>query len=321
MNGFSSPLAQQMENFIGYKRSVGYYHGATAIYNLKSFDRYCCAHSASSMTKEVVEGWVVAEADRLGDTNSLSFMSVIREFGRYLRASGDSGAYVLSDRFRRRSLRPPPYLLSGGEVSAFFAACGRVGGRHGAQRRLTLTAVFQTMHALGLRTCEVCKLRRRDVDLGAATMDIIDSKGPKSRRMFFTDELAAFLADYDAFIDCMHPAREAFFASLRGGFISGDAIARGFRAVWDEAGLARPAHGPQPRPYSFRHHFAFANIVRWQKEGLRADTMMPYLSRAMGHSSLGATYYYIDVSFDMLSGLAAMTEQLEALLPEVGADE
>jgi hypothetical protein len=33
-----------------------------------------------------------------------------------------------------------------------------------------------------------------------------------------------------------------------------------FNRIWDRAGLPRPLGGQQPRPYDFRHHFAYANI-------------------------------------------------------------
>ena len=91
-----------------------------------------------------------------------------------------------------------------------------------------------------------------------------------------------------------------------------------FARIWDRAGLARPAGGQQPRPYDFRHHFAYACIERWAREGKDVNAMLPYLSRYMGHASFDSTYYYIHTSPDFMDAYAQITQDSQALLPEVG---
>jgi len=80
----------------------------------------------------------------------------------------------------------------------------------------------------------------------------------------------------------------------------------------------RPAGGQQPRPYDFRHHFAYACIERWAREGKDVNAMLPYLSRYMGHASFDSTYYYIHTSPDFMDAYAQITQDSQALLPEVG---
>lgn len=46
-------------------------------------------------------------------------------------------------------------------------------------------------------------------------------------------------------------------------------------------------------------------------------SMLPYLMRYMGHSSLEKTYYYIHLIPDYFGNYAVATEILENLLPEV----
>src|SRR6185437_4638523 len=58
-----------------------------------------------------------------------------------------------------------------------------------------------------------------------------------------------------------------------------------FGRIWDQAGLPRSAGGQQPRPYDFRHHFAYACIERWMKQRKDVAAMLPYLSRYMGHAT------------------------------------
>ena len=79
--------------------------------------------------------------------------------------------------------------------------------------------------------------------------------------------------------------------------------------------------GQQPRPYDFRHHFAYANVERWMAQGKDVMAMLPYLARYMGHGSIESTYYYIHTSPEFLHAYADLTAVSHSLLPEVGFDE
>ena len=91
-----------------------------------------------------------------------------------------------------------------------------------------------------------------------------------------------------------------------------------FNRIWDQAGLPRPAGGQQPRPYDFRHHFAYANVERWMAQGKDVTAMLPYLARYMGHATIESTYYYIHTSPDFMDDYAHITDTSQSLLPEVG---
>ena len=73
-----------------------------------------------------------------------------------------------------------------------------------------------------------------------------------------------------------------------------------FGRIWDQAALPRPVAGQQPRPYDFRHHFAYACIERWMRQRKDVAAMLPYLSRYMGHATIESTYYYIHTSPDFM---------------------
>ena len=84
-----------------------------------------------------------------------------------------------------------------------------------------------------------------------------------------------------------------------------------FNRIWDQAGLPRRAGGQRPRPYDFRHHFAYANIERWMAEGIDVAAMLPYLSAYMGHATVESTYYYIHTSPDFMDAYAHITAEGE----------
>ena len=79
--------------------------------------------------------------------------------------------------------------------------------------------------------------------------------------------------------------------------------------------------GQQPRPYDFRHHFAYANVERWMAQGKDVMAMLAYLARYMGHADIQSSFYYIHTSPQFLRDYDGLTAAGPSLLPEVGFDE
>ena len=84
------------------------------------FDAYCAAHDRTVFDKDTVEGWVGVQLQRCGRYRS--WMSYIRDLGRWMTMTGIPDAYVLSDRWKAPIVAAHPYLLSRHEIDLFFAA-------------------------------------------------------------------------------------------------------------------------------------------------------------------------------------------------------
>jgi integrase len=315
---YSGAFASDIEAFIAFKASVGIYSDSRA-WTLYDFDRWCVASGAAEFDRATVEGWV---KQRKGKTSPdhLSWMSHVRELGRYLRVNGSSDAYVLSDEFKARMVRVTPYLLTQSEADGFFAAAAMFD--NGTPWTWQATCFFGLMHACGLRTCEVRHLRVGDVDYESPSIDIMWSKGNRSRRLAITDEVADMLKACDALTAAeFGKDRSAFFVGAAGDPVTGERTGVMFRRIWQMAGLPDSKDGKRPRPYCFRHRFAYANLERWRKEGIDTAAMLPYLARYMGHATFDSTYYYIHTSPDFMDAYAdVVADSDDAVLPEVGFD-
>jgi integrase len=217
-----------------------------------------------------------------------------------------------------RRPRPARYLLTQEQVDAFFQAAAVFDYPEPWQWQAR--AFFGLMAACGLRTCEARRLERADVDLAGRAVDVKWSKGPRSRRLFVNDQVAAMLEACDRRNGLFHPGRAWFFTTGWRNQVPPVAPGVLFNRLWSAAGLARAADGPAPGPYTFRHHFAYANIERWAARGEDVAAMMPYLMRYMGHSSIASTLYYTHVSPDFTARHAASHAASAALLPRVGFD-
>ena len=310
---FGSFFASDLEAYLSFKQKMGSY-GTSRIWYLRQFDAYCVKHRRTAFDRDTVEGWVRSQLARSGRYRS--WMSYIRDFGRWLRTRGNPNAYVLSDQWKAQFIPAQPYLLSREEIQRFFTAAAEL--ETPSPWRWQAVGFFTLMHSCGIRTGEARGLLTSQVDLRAGHLDIVNSKGGRSRRLPITGQVSAVLAACHHTTTRQFPGRRTFFVAGTGGQVSPAAVGVAFNRIWDEARLPRPAGGQQPRPYDFRHHFAYSNIERWTVQGRDVTAMLPYLSRYMGHAGFESTFYYVHTSPDFLHAYADLTGRGASVLPEVG---
>jgi integrase len=313
-HGFTSAFAAELDAYLAFKEKMGFY-GKSRIWYLSRFDAFCTTHHRIDFDRSTVEGWVTAQLATSGSYRS--WMSYIRDFGRWLQAHGDSSSYVLSDQWKAPVVPAHPYLLTKNEIEAFFAAAAHL--KADSPWQWQAVAFFTLMHSCGLRTGEVRLLRNDHVHLRDRHIDIVSSKGNRSRRLPLTADVTQVLVGCDqASRQRFGPSRRTFFVSATGNQVTAATVGTMFNRIWDQAGLPRPTGGQQPRPYDFRHHFAYANIERWMLRGNDVTAMLPYLARYMGHATVESSYYYIHTSPDFMDAYADITDRAQSLLPEVG---
>ena len=214
-HGFVGPLAGELEEYIRFKASMGR-HGATRVRVLRSFDRHCLEHGAVRLERGVVERWIAHRIDA-NPGGCRSWFSYIRDFGRWMRLAHDPDAYVLSAGTLES---PSPWAW---------------------QSR----AFFMLMACCGLRTREVRRLAVGHVDHKARSIDVVDSKAGRSRRLPVGDEVAAELLEcYQRSRERFGDDRPAFFVTSTGNPVSPGMPRRGVPPRLD-AGRARVATSRQ----------------------------------------------------------------------------
>ncbi len=130
--GFTSAFAPDLQAYLDFKKDMGFY-GASRIWYLKKFDAYCTVRDRKVFDRDTVEGWVTERLATCGRYRS--WMSYIRDVGRWMQAHGRSEAYVLSDQWKAEFVPAHPYLLTTREIREFFAAAGSRPTRRGGGKR------------------------------------------------------------------------------------------------------------------------------------------------------------------------------------------
>ena len=112
------------------------------------------------------------------------------------------------------------------------------------------------MSTCGIRTGEARALLSEHVDLRHAHIDVVASKGRRSRRLPVTGQVVDVLAACDRATRQRFAGRRTFFVSAAGNPVTAATVGKTFNRIWDQAGLPRPAGGTALRPYDFRHTYA-----------------------------------------------------------------
>lgn len=87
---FTSALADDLSAYIDFKARTGK-TGHSRIHYLRHFDKWATHHAIGRLNRDAVEGWVL---DELGHCSThRSWMSYIRDFGRWMRIHRDPNAH------------------------------------------------------------------------------------------------------------------------------------------------------------------------------------------------------------------------------------
>lgn len=121
---FTSVFAGELTRYLAFKQDMGCY-GASRVWYLRSFDTYCTEHGVTSCDRQAVEGWVIFKKSSQPGS-SPSWMSYIRDFGRWMRTHGNPEAYVLAESWESEVFRSQPYLLNREEISLFFRSAAEL---------------------------------------------------------------------------------------------------------------------------------------------------------------------------------------------------
>ena len=175
------------------------------------------------------------------------------EFGRYMQKYGFKDAYIIPQKSAVQAKADPPYFFTHEEIETFFKTLDKIELFTCFRgRELVFPALFRLLYCCGLRCKEARTLLCHNVNLSECYLDIIQSKGPKSRRLFISQELAKYLIEYDTKINIVFPKREYFFPHRDGCYASA-AISNNFKRFWKNA-YPNFVITTRPRAYDFRHN-------------------------------------------------------------------
>lgn len=291
-------LANHVRDYLQLRRAMGFKledHGRLLPQFVEFLDRL----GATTITIDAAVAFAMLPQD-VQPYRWKQRLTVIRGFAGYLAGLDPATEIPPCDLLGYRRQRPTPYLFADRDIDRLLAAAGTL-------RHPLMAATHQTLFGLlavtGLRVGEALRLDRHDVDLDAATLDVVRTKFNRSRRIPLHPSTVAALRRYRSVRGrlCPRPKHPAFFLSTVGSRLGERRVRAVFTDLVSRVPLEPRPGCRRPRVHDLRHSFAVATLVGWYQADADVAALTPLLSAYLGHVDPGSTYWYLQASPELLA--------------------
>jgi integrase/recombinase XerD len=302
MNRFESFLAQQFEDYMTYRRQLGY-DTENLRWALKTVDRYLISQNtdASDLTAAF---FLSLQADLRTQNKTINrVLSYTRGFFEYL---------LRKEYCQHNPLKEIPWLpeeqfiafiFSPPQIDALLGAvCHRL--RKNSKDFIKDLGIYLAILLLarcGMRIYEPLRLKHYHFRADDKTLYIEKTKFKKDRLIPIPKAVVAEITNYLAvrrILWATDPNPYLLAASKQKSFYD-ELIRRRFHQAVSDIGLKRPRQTigttniGAPTPHSLRHSFAANTLKRIKAQGKSAQHALPVLAAYLGHSEYKHTAKYL----------------------------
>jgi integrase/recombinase XerD len=214
---------------------------------------------------------------------------------------------IPADLFRVPVHRRLPYIYTQQEIVRLMEAAGRLRQSHPLRREVYVTMIG-LMAATGLRISEVLNLCLEDI-LADGILQIRKTKFGKSRLLPLHPTAKTAL---DSYLRCRRGLATTdghVFLSAGRRRIHATMADYTFSRIRNLAGIAL-TQSRRPRIHDLRHTFATRVLEKCPTQREAVSRQFVALSTYLGHSDIANTYWYLQATPELLTGIASATETL-----------
>lgn len=297
MTAFAAFLGEKVERYIELRRSLGFAFNKQAG-TLRAFVRYVERSQLDAPANRTMALDFVLSFGGAANSRAVRH-GVLRRFYEYLTVYAPQTEALERRAFPRSRAIPPPRILSEAELASLIDVCSFISPRIPLSGR-TMATLIGLLASTGLRSGEVVRLDRGDVDLTNGVVLVRKTKFRKDRLVPVHPTTQAALHRYARERDAVfsRPRDEAFFLSSRGCRLSAAGLQSNFAKARKLAGLD---DGKPLRPHDLRHRFAVTRLRLWHQQRADVQALLPLLATYLGHASYSDTAYYLTGSSDLLA--------------------
>jgi integrase len=304
----SQTMVHLVEEYLSYRHKLGFQVKIEGQELLRFAHFADQANHHSPLTADLAIRWA-ALPQKSDSIYRARRLDIVRRFAKY-RALFDPATEILPEKiFGPSYRRSPPHIYSDKEIADLLLAASNLGSPNGL-RRHTYRTLFGLLVCTGLRISEALKLKREDVDLNGAILNIKATKFKKTRLVPLHESAVKALRDYSQRRDRYHPCPKsnAFFLTEKGTPLKYWRTLMTFLSLSNQLGWRRPGQQRPPKIHDMRHSFAVKRLLLWYQEGANVDQKIAYLSTYLGHAKVTDTYWYFSAVPELLSVVARRFE-------------
>lgn len=303
-------LRLDVERYSALQRTVGYKFVDQSI-SLKRFAEYATAKGDEFVRIKTVLDWVTQQTSFAKHRHAL--VGRVRQFALAMQAEDQRHEVPPKDCVGRvRKTRKPPYIYSADDIDLIMSTARQVPPRSFILPE-TLTTLLGLLTATGLRISEALSLQCADI--GADGLIIRKSKRGKTRLVPLHETTQTALEGYLKLRARWPVYTQTVFVSRHGQALQYSAVLDAFLRLMVGAGLRQPSlkGGPRrggPRIHDLRHTFAVRSLEQCWNDRQTVAQHTIALTTYLGHTSLRDTYWYLEATPTLMSGIARAAEAM-----------
>jgi integrase len=295
-------LIAHAERYISLRRTLGFKLAGLSG-NLNAFARFAAERGDNHVHASTALDWATEASSpharyiRLRDAARLA---------RFLHAE-DPNHEVPTNPFYAPTCRRLPYIYTPAEIGQLLGAAGRLRRSYPFCRQVYGT-LLGLIAATGLRISEALDLRLPDV-LPDGVLHIRCTKFGKSRLIPLHPTAVKAIDQYLEQRRRLAVEDDHVFLSAGNQRISSGAVEYTFRRILRLAGIA-PSRTRPPRIHDLRHTFATRALEQCSTRREAVARHFVALATYMGHTDITNTYWYLEATPELMTGIAAAAEAL-----------
>ena len=284
---FKSIFKEELNNFISYKRSLGYDYKAE-ISRLKYIDNilFQLKLSHKSITKETF--FELTKRNDMKEANYARQYGVTKDFCKFLISNEYKNIYYEDNKFNIIN-NYNPIIFNDNEIDMLFNTMDNYKNLHQNKKSYNLyytySVFFRLIYACGLRVSEGIKINIENIDFNENAIRIIDSKRHISRIVVFSDSLKDCLIHY---INSLKLQKGLLFKNTRNNQLCKNQLRKYYRNIIIQAQLNNKSH-----IHDLRHCFCNKAFNQMLENGYDENVVIVYLYKYMGHKTITETEYYL----------------------------
>jgi integrase/recombinase XerD len=294
-------LKRAIDSYLEVRRAAGFELGVHEGL-LRNFARFVMDRSETHVRRQTAMDWA---AQAPSPSQRERRLGMVRRFVDHARAEDPAHELVPRQVFAHKRTRPRPYILSASELHQLLNATSCLRPKR-SLRPLTYYTLFGLLAVTGLRISEALHLVLDDVTPDGLV--VRQTKFRKSRLVPLHATTAAALERYLEQRQAVQDGDDHVFLSLRGHALTYAMVNGTFHFLLRFVEL-RSKPGPRtPRIHDLRHYFAVRALERCTGERDRVARHVLALSTYLGHAHVADTYWYLQATPLLMTGIADACE-------------
>lgn len=299
---FIGSYKKYLNDYINYKRNLGFKYGNPHEYKLLEFDKYMSENNITTLTLDSIH-YFINSKDVSGNTKATT-ATLLRGFTKYL-FNENVIDFILPERIYVAKRSKIPYIFTNEEINLFFETLKDFYPNCKFKNDIIFLC-FLLLYCTGMRVGECLSIKFNDIDFEQNIITLYNTKNNVDRNIVINDYIKEKIIYIKEEYKDKYMDNDYIF--IRSDFTryDSDSIYSIFRKIIYYSKIEK--EGKTPRVHDFRFTFC-VNCYKKLIEKENGQAYIPVLSAYVGHKDFKSTEYYLKLISELYPDIRKKVEK------------